>query len=818
MMIVTLGMLATISAGADTATTTGDYPLTPVPFTQVRIEDAFWRPRMDVNKNVTISYCFQKSEETGRISNFAKAGGLEEGAFEGIFFNDSDVFKIIEGAAYALALEPDPELDAYLDDLIAKIAAAQEDDGYLYTCRTIDPDNVQKGCGPERWSNLRSCHELYNVGHMYEAATAHYIATGKRSLLDVAIKNADLIDSVFGPDGLHDVPGHEEIEIGLARLSRVANEPRYLALSKFFLDERGRSDHREIYGDYCQDHVPVVDQHEAVGHAVRAGYLYSGMADVAAMTGDTAYTNAIDRIWEDVVSAKLALTGGIGARRHGEAFGPAYELPNAEAYNETCAAIANAMWNHRMFLFHGDARYIDVLERILYNGALAGVSMEGNTFFYPNPLSSDGVTPFNQGTPERAPWFGCSCCPVNVARFMPSIANYVYAAEPGRDSEPDAVYVNLFVGGSGSAHLPSGAVTVTQETEYPWDGAIRISVDSDKPRDLSLRVRVPGWAVGVPVPVVDGRDPLYRYEDQATEPVQLLLNGEPLPLNVTKGYADIRREWRKTDVLEMRLPMPIRRAIANEQVESTRGRVALERGPLIYCAEAVDNDAMVRNLALPAGTELTAAREPDLLGGVVVLRGTAAAKKRNDDESVSVGEQPFMAVPYYAWCHRGANEMAVWLHVDPDNAEVAPVPTLASKSRATASHSHDGDTITALNDGLDPADSNDHRVPRHTWWSHKGTEEWVQYDFAESATVSAVEVYWFDDTGQGACRVPASWKLLYRSGDKWKPVKDSSKFGTKRNRFNRTTFKPVKTEGLRIEVKLQEEVSGGILEWRVEEN
>ncbi|MDZ7333408.1 MAG: glycoside hydrolase family 127 protein, partial [candidate division KSB1 bacterium] len=395
-----------------------DYPIKPVPFTDVQVTDQFWQPRMETNRTVTIPYDFKKCEETGRIDNFAKAGGLMEGEFVGIRYNDSDVYKVIEGAAYSLRLYPDPQLEQYLDDLIAKIAAAQEDDGYLYTARTINPAKPPKNAGPERWSYLIHSHELYNVGHMYEAAVAYYQATGKRSLLDVAIKNANLIDSVFGPGKKHDPPGHQEIEIGLTKLYRVTGDERYLKLAKFFLDQRGRYIGRKPYdeyisAEYTQDHKPVIEQDEAVGHAVRAGYMYSGMADVAALTGDQDYIKAIDRIWENVVSKKLYITGGIGARSEGEAFGDNYELPNLEAYNETCAAIANMFWNHRLFLLHGDAKYIDVLERTLYNGFLSGVGLDGNEFFYPNPLESDGRH-------NRSPWFDCACCPVNVVLFLPS--------------------------------------------------------------------------------------------------------------------------------------------------------------------------------------------------------------------------------------------------------------------------------------------------------------------------------------------------------------------------------------------------------------
>jgi DUF1680 family protein len=425
--------------------------LRAVPFTDVTVGDEFWSPRMETNRKVTVPYDFKKCEETGRIDNFAKAGGLMEGNFEGIYFNDSDLYKVIEGAAYSLKIHPDPELEKYVDGVIYKIAAAQWEDGYLYTFYSLPERQPEK-----RWTDVRNKHELYCAGHFFEAAVAYYQATGKRKILDVAIRLADYIDSVFGPDKKHDVPGHEEIEMGLVKLYRVTGDEKYLALAKFFLDERGQSDRRKIYGDYCQDHKPVIEQGAAVGHAVRAGYLYSGMADVAALTGDNGYVEALERIWRDVVSKKLYITGGVGARRGGESFGEDYELPNKTAYCETCAAIANAMWNHRMFLLGGDAKYIDVLERVIYNGFLSGISLSGDKFFYPNPLASDG----DYG---RSPWFDCACCPVNIVRFVPSLPGYAYA------QQGDVLYVNLFIGGSATVEMADNTVRLKQQTRYPWD-------------------------------------------------------------------------------------------------------------------------------------------------------------------------------------------------------------------------------------------------------------------------------------------------------------------------------------------------------------
>ncbi len=617
-----------------------DYPITPIPFTEVCFTDRFWLPRLETNRQVTIPYDFEKCEETGRIDNFAKAAGLMEGPHEGLFYNDSDVFKVIEGAAYSLSLHPDPELEGYLDDLIKKIAGAQENDGYLYTVRTIDPEAVDSEQeGLERWSNLRTSHELYNVGHLYEAAVAHHQATGKRTLLDVALRNAELIDSVFGPDKIRDVPGHQEIEIGLVKLYRTTGELRYLELAKFFLDQRGQPDRGNLQTNfdlpgYMQDHLPVTEQREAVGHAVRAAYMYSGMADVAALTGDEAYIAALDTLWQNVVSRRMYVTGGIGAHQHGEAFGEDFELPNAKAYAETCAAIANAMWNHHMFLLHGDGKYLDVLERTLYNGFLSGVSLQGNTFFYANPLSSDGAWAFNARVGAvRSPWFTTSCCPTNVVRLLPSLPGYTYA------HQDDRLFVNLYIEGNVTVPLIAREVRLTQETSYPWSGAVKLIIDPSEPTEFALHLRIPGWARNEPVP-----SDLYRHLDRSDEPVTLRVNGNSVAVELNQGFAVVRRNWRSGDTVVLDLPMPARRVISHENIEDNRGRVAVERGPLVYCAEGIDNGGSALDLTLPDDAPLVAERDEGLLGGMTKIRSDGVT-----------------LIPYYAWSHRGAGEMNVWL-------------------------------------------------------------------------------------------------------------------------------------------------------------
>jgi len=741
--------LATLPLAAQTR----DYPIQPVPFTSVEVDDKFWSPRMKTNRETTVGYCFDKCEETKRIANFEVAGGLKEGGFTGIYFNDSDVFKVIEGAAYTLALHPDPELDKYLDDLIAKIAAAQEDDGYLYSARTIgDPKYKYPGHDGDRWSHLGHGHELYNVGHMYEAAVEHWRVTGKRSFIDVATKNADLVCKVFGPgpDQNKGVPGHEEIEIGLVKLYRATGDEKYLQQAKHFIDMRGREDLRgKIFGTYAQDHKPLVDQTEAVGHAVRGGYLYAGVADVAAITGDKDYIAAIDRIWEDVISKKLYLIGSVGQHGAGEGYAGAYKLTNIRAYNETCAAIALALWNHRMFLLHGESKYADVLERIIYNGFLSGVAMTGDKFFYPNPLACDMNFKFNHGGFERSPWFGCSCCPVNVVRFIPSIPGYIYAVRE------NSLYVNLYVGGEGKAKVDGKEITIRQDTSYPWEGAVKLTVLPKQATDFALRLRIPGW-LNEPLP-----SDLYHYLPRKPPGIRIRVNGEPAEPTVEKGYWVLDRTWKTGDVVELGLPMEIRRVRCNEKVEENLGRIAIERGPIVYCIEGADHDGKVLDMFLEDEADLTPEIRNDLLGGVITLIGKAKRAHRGDDGEPAAKPADITMIPYYSWCHRGANEMAVWLPRTIDKAKIPPLPTIANTAKASASHN--SDQANAANDGIDPKHSNDHDVPRFTWWDHRGTTEWIQLDLAKPTKVSSTDIYWFDDTGRGQCRIPASWKLLPNS-------------------------------------------------------
>lgn len=777
-----------------------DYPVKPVPFTSVHVRDSFWAPRIETNRKVTIPFAFRQDEETGRVDNFERAAKALRGeplanrTAPGYPFDDTDLYKVIEGASYALSVQPDPQLDAYLDKLIAIIAAAQERDGYLYTTRSIDPAHPHEWAGERRWMNERDLsHELYNLGHLYEAAVAHHQATGKRTLLDVALRTADLLDRTFGPGKEVIWPGHQITEMGLAKLFRATGDERYLKMAKFLLDVRGPDGHKASGREYNQSHAKVIEQTEAVGHAVRATYMYSGMADVAALTGDRAYADAIARIWENVVAKKLYITGGIGATNHGEAFGANYELPNMTAYNETCAAIGSDYWNHRLFLMNADARYIDVLERTLYNGTISGVSLDGKGFFYPNPLESNGQH-------ARSPWFGCACCPGNITRFLASVPGYVYA------QSGSGIWVNLFVASDAKIALDDGQkVTIAQETRYPWDGAVRLKVGAGR---YALRLRIPGWARSQPVP-----SDLYRYVDQAPGGVGLKVNGRAVELKLEKGYAVLDREWKQGDTVDLLLPMAVRRVASHEAVAANRGRVAVERGPIVYAAEWADNPGgKVRHLMLEDSAPLAAEHHAELLGGVTVVKTKAVALKRRTDASIEKTVQELTLIPYATWANRGKGQMMVWLPREEKAARPLPFPLPSMTAEVKTSGKKNA---RMMQDGEVPSSSSD-PSSYFDWWPEKGRAEWVEYTFAQPVTLSRSRVYWFDDTGRGEVRVPAGWRLLYRHGEEWKPVAGVASYGVEKDRYNEVTFAPVTTRALRLEVTAQPQWSAGIQEWEAQ--
>jgi DUF1680 family protein len=620
-----------------------DYPIQAVNLNHVTLTDSFWLPKIRTIQEKTIRYAFDKCTTEGRLENFVTAGevlrggtGKTRGAMP---FDDTDVYKTIEGAAYSLVNAPNPALNAYLDSVIEIVRGGQEPDGYLTTWRTIDPGNPPASwvkTNGERWNGLDMSHELYNSGHLFEAAAAHHWATGKRNFLDVALKNADLLVKVFGDTANYEVPGHQIVETGLIKLYQISGKKEYLYLAKKFLDLRGDKRHRRIRGDYSQDHLPVTQQHEAVGHAVRAVYMYAGMTDIAAIYGDTTYLDAVNRLWENMTGKKMYLTGGLGARHDGEAFGDNYELPNLTAYSETCAAIGGVYWADRLFRLTGEAKYYDILERMLYNGIISGLSLNGTEFFYPNPLESDGVYKCNHGSCTRQSWFDCSCCPTNLIRFIPFIPNLIYAAQN------DTAYVNLFMSNRAEIPLTHNRISIDQQTAYPWNGKVILTVSPATTSPFALKIRIPGWVRNEAVP-----SSLYTYVHSIDESWQATLNGTPVTGELQDGYLIITRQWTSGDTVELNLPMTVRKVQAHPEVAENRGKTALEYGPLVYCMEEIDNPGTFASAASPKASHAVE-WHPALLHGVNLIH-----EKTGTDESV-------ILIPYYAWSNRGAGKMKVW--------------------------------------------------------------------------------------------------------------------------------------------------------------
>ena len=619
-----------------------DYPISAVGIKDVKINDNFWLPKIKMIQDTTIRYSFDKCEKEGRMQNFLVAGGKKDGAFIGKMpFDDTDLYKIIEGASLSLISQPNPKLDAYLDSIIAIIKVGQEPDGYITTWFTIDRQNPPASWvkpSKTRWENEISSHELYNSGHLFEAAAAHYWATGKRNFLDIATKNADLLVDNFGPGKLHIPPGHQIVETGLIKLYHITHNEKYLKLSKFLLDIRGDSTTHKLYGEYNQDHIPVVKQDEAVGHAVRAEYMYAGMTDIAAIYKDKDYLNAVNKIWDNVVNKKMYITGGVGSRHDGESFGDNYELPNLTAYNETCAAIGSVCLNQRLFMLTGNSKYYDVIERTLYNGLISGISLDGKNFFYPNPTESDGKYKFNMGSCTRQPWFDCSCCPTNMIRFLPSIPGLIYA------TDEDSIYVNLFMTNNANVLLDGGKIDVAQKTNYPWDGKINVAVNPESKKEFTIKLRIPGWAKNNAVP-----GNLYTYLNGIDENISLKVNGKEEKIKLNKGYAEITREWSKGDEVELILPMTIHQVNANKKVKDDSNKVAIEYGPIVYCAEEIDNKN-ISGISFAANFDAKLEEKSILTEKFTAIKG----KLNNKD---------FTLIPYYLWSNRGVGKMKVWFPI-----------------------------------------------------------------------------------------------------------------------------------------------------------
>ena len=765
-----LPLILFVSCSKNNESTVLEGPVDEIALKAVTINDLFWNPRIENNYKVSVMNMLTKYEEEGEAPDP----------------------KLVEAAGYILQKNFDPELKARIDKGIDQLI-----------------EHVLPGGKPREWKKLLNG-EMYTAGHFMEAAVAYFAATGDKKMLNAAIKLADDIDDHFGPDKRLDISQHEEVKIGLMKLYQCTGNKKYMKLARFFIDERGYSHNgRTLYGEYAQDHMPVADQNEVVGHTVRATYLYAPLAEIAAITSDPEYMAVSDRLWENAVSEKTFLTGNIGTYRDHEDFGEGYELPNVSCWNETCASIGNVFWNQQMFSLHRDAKYIDMLEKVLYNGFLTGVSLDGSKYFYQNPLRSFGNF-------ERHSWFGPNCCPPNVARLIASLGKYIYATNGKK------IYINLFVGSTLRTEIDDIPVFITQETGYPWEGNVKITVSPEEKTEFTLLVRIPGWTENVPMP-----GDLYRFLDKDESAVVLTLNGKKLKAPISRGYFSVDRKWRKGDVIALDMPMKVRKVVANEKVLDDAGMVALERGPLVYCAEGIDNNGKVMNLFIPDSTRFTAQFDQGLLGGVVKLTGTVEAVSRGKDAISTIKSESVMtAVPYFAWANRGEGEMSVWMARDESDVILPPSPSIASTSNVTSScgtgslednypggkvpavdarfypSSQSGSAgFEALYDQVVPVNSFDGSSTYLSLRPQAGDQAWVQYDFSKPAEINTSDVYWKDD--KQYCLVPEAWQLLYKSGGKWLPIKNLSPYTVDKDKYNTVAFEPVITDGLRLVIKLR---------------
>jgi len=731
-----------------------DYPVEAVPFARVDTTDRFWAPKQEINRTVSIQHCIQEAE---------KRGGTTIGG------------GILEEAGCMIAKRHDAAFEEYIKKRVDATVVRS-------TAMAGSPGQALRGGGPSP-----------------EAAVAYFEATKDRRLLDLAMNAADAADAVYGPGKKGYISGHEGQKIGLIRLFRFTGDERYWKLAKFFLDIRGQAEYQQQSSgeypgerEYNQNHKPVLEQTEAVGHCVRATYLYTALTDIAALTGQPEYAKADDAIWQDVVSRKMYVTGGIGSIRQQEKFGAPYELPNVSSWHETCASYGNVVWNHRLFLLHKDAKYIDTMERVLYNGFLAGVALKGDRFFYQNVLMS-------YGNYERFDWINVPCCPPNVVRLMASIGSYIYA------KSANEIYVNLFVGSKADVKLADNNVRIVQETRYPWDGMVKMSVTPEREGTFSVLIRIPEWARNTPLP-----SDLYRYMELTNEKPTLRVNGRPAAIELDKGYARLARAWKPGDVIELNLPMPVRKVQAHDLVQDDKGRVALERGPLVYCVEWPDNGGSALNLVVPDRAALKGEFRPGLLGGVEVVTGQVQAVVRAAD-GVSARALPhnLVAIPYYAWANRGMGEMTVWIARNAETARIKPVypnpvvrvNSFAGIEKAWTGYGDQNDDISAVYDGVDPLNSADESHLYFRMRPPEGKPAWVEYEFRAPTRISSSRVYFVDD--RRFCRLPMSWRILYKDGDAWKRVASNAPATVSRDQYNQAAFKPVTTTAVRLEVEPQ---------------
>ncbi|MBQ5898684.1 MAG: glycoside hydrolase family 127 protein [Alistipes sp.] len=818
------GLLALmVSCGTQTEVTPYDGALTQISFDKVTLQDDFWLPRLNTQKQTLVPFSLEKTESA--VENLRRVGAYLRGErvteqFVGPYYVASDLFKVMEGAAYLLTLEKDEELERQMDEIIDVIAAAQAPDGYLYEHHILPKHlrNPRNNAGERPYSYVDHSHELYNMGHMYEGAVAYYRATGKRKWLDVAEKNARHINKVFfeGDPNYNDgkpvmqAPGHEEIELALVKLYQATGEKLYLDMAKKFIDIRGVTYIPKGTGllsyDYAQQYKPVREQRYAIGHAVRATYLYSGMADVAAMTGDTTLEPALDAIWHDIVDRKMHITGGLGAVPGIEGFGPDYVLPNKDTYNETCAAVGNVFFNYRMFLMSGDAKYVDVAEVALYNNVLAGVNLAGNRFFYVNPLEADGRKAFNHGTAGRAPWFGTACCPSNLARLIPQVSGMAYSYAE------DNVYCGFYMGSEVEVPMAGGNVLLSQHTQYPFDGNITIEVTPKADgEEFTLWLRVPTWCGEQFVP-----GELYHFDDTEAAAAVVRVNGRKVRSEVVDGFLPVRRAWSVGDVVELELPMPVRFSVADERVEADRNRVCVTRGPLVYCAEEPDNEYNVSSYFVKNENQSSSSVD-EFTSGVLAAIPTinlVASSVSADGES----EADLTLIPYYAWNNRGDNmAMNVWFARDAETARNGMVMTVGNIAEVKASHTNSSDDVYAVADGKQPKTSHDTSIPRWTSWSQKGKEQWLEVKLKSEQDIEAVSVYWYDD--KGGVQLPVAWSIDYMSDGKWVEYKPyvTDHFGVDADKYNMVhPAAPVKTDMLRLKMKPKADATVGILEITVE--
>lgn len=798
--------------------------LTQIPFHQVSLDDDFWLPRLQTQKRTLVPFALEKTEpavEQLRRTAAYLQGDRSRKLMNLPYYVASDLFKVMEGAAYLLAIEPDEELERQMDKIIDVIAEAQCEDGYLYEYHIFDDASRERnrswGPGMSRYSFVVHSHELYNMGHMYEGAVAYYHATGKRKWLDVAEKNAQHINRVFfegdenynGGKPVNQAPGHEELELALVKLFTATNDSLYLHMAKRFIDIRGVTYRPEGEGvmapDYAQQHLPVREQREAVGHSVRATYLYSGMADVAGLTNDMTLMPALESIWHDMVDRKMHITGGLGAVPGIEGFGPAYVLPNKITYNETCSAVGNVMFNYRMFLASRDAKYVDVAEVALYNNVLAGVNLEGNKFFYVNVLESDGKRAFNHGHKGRSPWFNTACCPSNLARLIPQIPGMIYA-KSGKD-----IYCSLYVGSKVNIELENGSVELSQQTNYPFDGDITLEIcPSVAESDFTLWLRIPTWCAGKSF--VPGE--LYSYDDDNAKRVEVFVNGKRVKGRVENGFMALNRKWNRGDVVELSLPMPVRYSIADNRVEADNDRLCITRGPLVYCAEEVDNDYVVTDYFISKvdGMAQVLPMQDGIMKGVPAINIPAAVVVGDECKDSSL-----TLVPYYAWDNRGDKAMNVWFARSRQTVIDSKPHPIGNVVSVAATHTNSSDDVLAIADGKLPTSSRDGSIPRWTSWAQKGKPQQVEITLKQAQPLECVSVYWYNDNG--GVKLPVSWSMEYRVSDEWhlfQPYVTDS-FGVLGDQFNMVhPDKPIEVDALRLNIVPQADATVGILEVQIE--